>query len=358
MTPLKRGNIYYAVWTCIPGRCPVHPVQKRHWASLGTGDKREAKRLCSELETKLQEDKARVKLGLPLVRRASMTLGQFRDQYLDSTSHDKAASTHLVERYHLDTLVQHFGEGCTLDGLTQDALEGYKRHRLKTVAPRTWNSTLASLKAIFAWGLRREPALYDKNPFSSITRVDKGEPTREKFVSRGDIKKAMQAARPFWQNVIAFLYCGMCRGSELRGLKWSDIDFENSRITFRKTKERKTKAIPIIPVLRSVLESAKRYSGTSEYVFPGPDGHEIKKDLLHHTLQRIGKRVNVKLSPHMLRHSGITTALGKGVPLFAVQKQAGHSQVTTTQGYTHLGMESQVGVMEALGVDEIYVANE
>lgn len=354
MTPLKRGDIYYAVWTCIPGRCPVHPAQKRHWVSLGTGDKREAKRLCSELEAKLQEDKARVKLGLPLVRRSTMTLGQFRDQYLDLTAHDKAASTHSTEQYTLKTLVGYFGEDFPLDGLTQDALEGYRRHRLQTVAPRSWNSALATLKSIFAWGLRREPVLYDKNPFERITRVDKGEPTRQKFVAREDIGKVMQVARPFWRNVIGFLYVGMCRGSELRELKWADVDFEHSRLTFRKTKERKQKTIPIIPILRTVLESAKKYSGDSEYVFPGPDGKELKKDLLHHTLQRLGRRVNVRIGPHMLRHSGITTSLGKGAPLFAVQKQAGHSQVATTEGYTHLALDAQIGVMESLKVDELY----
>lgn len=357
MTPLKRGDIYYAVWTCIPGRCRVHQKQARHWVSLGTGDKREAKRLCMELETRVKKERAQVRLGIA-VKPESLSLGRYKAQYLESTAHDKASTTHRTESYHLGSLIEYFKEDFLVENLTQELLEGYKRSRLTgdKIAPRSWNSELATLKSIFAWGLRREPALYERNPFASISRVDKGEPTVQKYIARDDIEKVMKKSPVFWRNVIAFLYCGMCRGSELRGLKWSDVDLDAGKIVFRQTKERKQKAIPIIPIVRSILCSARLSSAGSEYVFPGRDGQEMTKDALHHKLQDLGRAAGVKLSPHMLRHSGITMALVKGVPLFSVQKQAGHSQVTTTEGYTHIHLDAQTIVMEALRVNEMYDA--
>jgi integrase/recombinase XerC len=55
----------------------------------------------------------------------------------------------------------------------------------------------------------------------------------------------------------------------------------------------------------------------------------------------------------MLRHSGITDALAAGAPLFSVQKVAGHTQVTTTQGYAHVDMDAQQKAMSALDIASV-----
>lgn len=353
MTPIKRGDIYYAVWTCTAGLCPVHQAPRRHWASLKTGDRREAKALCAELEKQLLEERVRAKLGLPqTLRQASMSLMEYKDLYLESTAHDKAGSTHKTEMYHLTTLIRHVGAETRLTGLTQDVLENYKRVRLREIAPRSWNSELATLKSVFGWGLRRDPPLYASNPFNGVTRVDKGVPRVEKYIPKADIKAVLRSCNQYWRNVITFLYCTWCRGSELRGLKWQDIN--DVTVEFKHPKERRRKRIPITPLVRAILQSAKEYAGDSEYVFPSNTGKQMSKDMLHHKLQALGETVGVKLSPHMLRHSGITDALNAGAPLFAVQKQAGHSQVTTTAEYSHMDLESQRNAMDKLEVSELY----
>jgi integrase/recombinase XerD len=69
--------------------------------------------------------------------------------------------------------------------------------------------------------------------------------------------------------------------------------------------------------------------------------------------EKAGQSVGVKLSPHMLRHSGVTDALGGGALLFSVQKVAGHSRVATTEKYNHSNLDAQRAAMGKLNVAEL-----
>lgn len=365
MTPLKRGNIYYAVWSCMPGACATHTEPTQHWTSLGTRDKREARLACAALEEKQAYARRQTKLGLPLeIPVEDLMLKDFKKLYLDSTVRDKAASTHATEAHHLTSLVNYLGPESRLSSMTQARLEDYKKYRLRVIAPRSWNSELATLKSIFGWGMTRVPALYKQNPVT-LTKVDPGEPTVAKYIQTEDLIKVVRSCTDeYWKNVITFMYATWCRGSELRGLKWSDVDLISGVIEFRRPKERKRKRMPITPVIKQILGVARKYSQGSEFVFPNPEevngvkGVQLTKDALHHKLQWIGDKAGVKLSPHMLRHSGITDALRNGAELFAVQRQAGHSQITTTAGYVHTDMLSQSEAMGKLKLDILQVSED
>lgn len=361
MTPVKIGETYYCFWTCVPGYCAKHPKPVQHKTCLHTGDKREAKARIDALEKQLGAQRARVALGLPAELGGSdMPLAEYQKAYLTSTEHDKAESTRKTEACHLATFLRWAGDARPLSSLSQDVLEKYKADRLRAVAPRSWNSELATLKSIFSWGTRRHPKLYDRNPFDGISRVDKGQPTVEKYISRADLAKVIQECPdPYWVNVLAFLYATWCRGSELRNLRWEDVHRlpGGGYIDFVGPKEQKggVKRIPIPASgpLRNVIKRAELL-GTGPYVFPNPEnGQMMTKDVLHHKLADLGKRAGVKLSPHMLRHSGITDALAAGAPLFSVQAVAGHTQVTTTQGYAHVDMDAQQKAMQTLDVQAV-----
>jgi integrase len=351
MKPVKpKGrDVYYAMWTCIDGHCAEHDKPSRHWASLRTRDKREANVACNELELELAKQRAQAALGIKKARPATMRLDDFRALYLESTVRDKAETTHKTEACHLGTLTHYAGGERELGSLNQIFLESYKRHRLKQIAPRSWNSELATLKAVFAWGLTRDPPLYERNPFDGVTRVAPGEPTVKKYVSKSDLAKVVASCKdPYWVNVMAFLYATWCRGSELRGLKWDHIHFDQHYLEFVYPKEKRVKVIPITPALGEILRRAKAMFDT-EYVFPNPRTRRpLTKDQLHKALTSRGKAVGVKLSPHMCRHSGITDALREGMPLPAVQAQVGHRQITTTAGYNHVDLNTQRQHLEKL----------
>jgi integrase len=347
MKPIKDKETgqYMVFWTCVDGYCDLHTQPTRHKAKLGTGDKETAKNRCRDLEKRLDEERSRNKLGLPKPNRSSLTLSNYWTLYREGTCFDKAETTKETEQYHFNSLLK-FAGNVPLRELDQGLLENYKTTRLRTIAPRSWNSELGTLKSIFSWGLTRRPPMFDRNPFDDVSRVDKGEPTVEKYVSPEQIAQALSKSEPFWQNVMGFLAATWCRGRELRQLKWEDVNWSLGYLEFRQPKERKVKKLPLVPAIRRVLTQQRGLGLKSEYVFPGGDGGMMSKDQLHHALQLRGDRVGVKLSPHMFRHSGITNALDKGVNLTWVQQVAGHSQITTTQGYNHTDMSVKEKALE------------
>lgn len=126
---------------------------------------------------------------------------------------------------------------------------------------------------------------------------------------------------------------------------------------FRKPKEKpKTqKRVPITPTVLSILNKAKELSAPSPYVFPW-GGNLMTRNVLHAHIQGLGEDVGVKLSPHMLRHSGITDALKWGALMASVQAVAGHRLITTTRKYFHSDLVSEKKAMDALDLTDLQEA--
>jgi integrase len=349
MTPFKIGKVYYAFWTCTAGYCREHPAPERHKTSLRTRDKREAVARCSELADRLEKEKARNALGLPVPSKGpGMTLAEYVDEYRTYGQPDKAYKTREKE----DSLLRFLGEfakSCTkrevlLSDLDQKLLEQYKRHRLETLAPRSWNSEIATLKAVFAWGMTRRPPYFSENPWQGVTRVDKGQPTIKKYVAPDEIDAAAASGDPFWLNVLDFLRVTWCRSGEMCNLRWEDVKWGAGYLEFVHPKEDRTKRLPLTSALLQILKKAKEL-GQGEYVFSQNGRLDVNR--VSRKIKHLGKKAGVKLSPHMLRHSGITNALAQGAPLFAVQAVVGHSNVSTTQNYEHTALSSKQAAMEA-----------
>lgn len=345
MTPVKIKGVYYAFWTCVPGYCDNHKEPGRHKVSLRTSDKREAVARCRALDERLEAERARNALGIKPPVQSNKLLSEFIAEYQEAVRYDKADSTRQTEYYHLQNLVKFTGDR-PLKDLSPELLETYKAHRLRHAAPRTWNTELSTLKAVFAWGLTRHPPLYDVNPFVHVKHVAKGKPKIEKYVAPEEIDAAQ--GPEFWLNALEFLRVTWCRAGELRRLRWADVNYSIGFLEFKYPKERRNKSLPLTSAVLRILQTAKRLRPDSMYVFADKGGGMLTRGQVYHGIRNLGKAALVKLSPHMLRHSGITNALRGGANIFAVQAVAGHSEITTTQGYEHTDLREKRRAMEVL----------
>ncbi|MEE8340723.1 MAG: site-specific tyrosine recombinase XerD [Candidatus Neomarinimicrobiota bacterium] len=148
--------------------------------------------------------------------------------------------------------------------------------------------------------------------------------------------------------VIEILYSGGLRVSELCDLKLTDLllDAEMLRVTGKGNKQR---LVPLGPrairclnkYIKHVRPSFARKNKNSGQIFLSRNGNPLTRMMVWLIIKKWVGFTNIKkdISPHTLRHSFATHLLEGGADLRAVQEMLGHSDISTTQIYTHLDKE-------------------
>ncbi|MFH1212105.1 MAG: site-specific tyrosine recombinase/integron integrase [Candidatus Woesearchaeota archaeon] len=150
--------------------------------------------------------------------------------------------------------------------------------------------------------------------------------------------------------MLKVIYSAGLRVSELTGLKLEDIDFERALLNVKQSKGKKDR---VTVLSRDLLEEIKSYAGENGIkkglLFFSGDGR-----LSERNIQRIIKRAALKaglkknVTPHTLRHSFATHLLESGVSIRLIQELLGHSNLQTTQIYTHVSTRQIEGVKSPL----------
>ncbi len=147
--------------------------------------------------------------------------------------------------------------------------------------------------------------------------------------------------------MLELLYSTGLRVSELVNLELSNIDLENCTLkTIGKgNKER------IIPISDYALYYVEKYinkyrgsmlkKGVNNYVFINNHGNVMTRQGFFKIIKKLAVEKNIKIpiSPHTLRHSFATHLLDYGADLRSIQEMLGHSNLSTTQIYTHVSNE-------------------
>jgi integrase/recombinase XerD len=143
--------------------------------------------------------------------------------------------------------------------------------------------------------------------------------------------------------MLELMYATGLRVSELITLRLSDLNLDDGFLICRGKggKER------VVPLGKSAAAAVQRYldrgrikflKQTSEYIFLTTRGKPFTRQGFWKMLKGYGLKagLDLKISPHILRHSFATHLLERGADLRSVQLMLGHSQITTTQIYTHV----------------------
>lgn len=199
------------------------------------------------------------------------------------------------------------------------------------VSNRTINKELAYVASFMKW-CRTEKDM-DIPPLK-IAMLPYNRPTPI-VLSPDEVKRLIDAAEPVYRAFFLCLYTLGLRYTEAACLRWRDID-RASKVVRVVQKGGTEKIEPLNKWLDQALRKLKK-GGADDYVFPGR-----RKDKPLTNIRRAIERARTKakivkaVSPHLLRHSIATHLLSKGTNLRTIQVMLGHSQIQTTQRYTHV----------------------
>ncbi len=142
--------------------------------------------------------------------------------------------------------------------------------------------------------------------------------------------------------MISLLYACGFRVSELVNLKIRDLDFNNKVGHARQAKGKKDRTfnIPEFLVLVLMQRAEKQKSLNQEYLFTGPKGRLSSRNV-QKIVKKAAKKAGIEkeVHPHTLRHSFATHLLENGTDIRMIQELLGHSDLSTTQIYTHISNE-------------------
>lgn len=163
----------------------------------------------------------------------------------------------------------------------------------------------------------------------------------DKMLEACDLKKPL-GLRDF--SILHLLYATGLRVSELTGLQLHHLYMDAGTLMARGkgAKER------LVPLGRPALENLKSYINdarpallhgrNSQAVFVSARGEKLSRQRVWQMLRRLAVKAGVakRITPHLFRHSFATHLLERGADLRSVQTMLGHSDVSTTQIYTHV----------------------
>jgi integrase/recombinase XerD len=260
-------------------------------------------------------------------------------------------SLHAYRR-DLEDMDDHFRRsGKTL--LTADADEFREYLRSQSLKKKSTKTVARRLAAIRVF-LRFLSAM-GRDSGAILQQLERPKPERSlpKVLSRAQVNQLIAAPDPasplFTRDVaiLELLYASGLRASELCDLKLRDVNFQVGcvRVLGKGMKER------IVPLGRAAAEAIQRYNaecrpmldkiGRSELLFLSRTGKPLERVGLWKLVERYGRKSQLlkKISPHTLRHCFATHLIGGGADLRVVQELLGHSDIATTQIYTHVDQD-------------------
>ncbi len=282
----------------------------------------------------------------------SKSLRDILETYLQFLYWEKRLSDNTIQSYQQD-LEQfvYFLEKkgiSSFSQLDQDLVEKFLRSEAKRdIAPRSLARKISALRTFFQYLIREKiipdnlAKLVDSPRFQRKIPDILDENEIESLLNAPDLTKPIGIRD---RAILELLYASGLRVSELTSLEFSHLDMENSmlRLWGKGFKER------MVPFGEEAKEALNRYfqlareqilkGKRSRSVFVGASGRFLTRQNIWVMIKKYARKAGIEkpITPHTLRHTFATHLLENGADLRVVQEFLGHSDITTTQIYTHI----------------------
>jgi len=264
-------------------------------------------------------------------------------QYLLDIENRVGPGTFNNKKTVLQKFLAHVGPHTPLTAVTKEAIKEFLAGAARDSKKKA-NSYRTQISGLFTWACREE--LARSNPVSRVQPYPV-----EKYVRRVPTAEAIESvlaqANEFEHDFItAFLHTG-ARHSEMRLLRWQDVDFDRGIVRLwtskRKGGNKESRALALSPTFRAILERLhKARSAGCEYVFVNPHtgtSYGRQSRAVKYMFEQLCMKAGVQhFTAHSLRHY-VATYFSND-PRRA-QKILGHNNLSTTEIYLHeLGVDT------------------
>ncbi|MEM0911429.1 MAG: site-specific tyrosine recombinase XerD [Pseudomonadota bacterium] len=274
------------------------------------------------------------------------------DEFLSMLYLERGLSDNTINAYRTDltkfeAFLSKFSAVTSLLQVTPEDIQTYLKERVKQkLSQRSTSRLLSTLRAFYAFQLEQKQI--ESTPLARIANP-KLPQYLPNTLSESQVEALLDA--PDTENpiemrdkaMLELLYATGVRVSELVNLQTHELSLVQGviRITGKGGKER---LVPIGENAQDMLADYLKFARPelltrpSNTVFPSRRGNTMTRQTFWHRIKHYAKvaGIEVDLSPHTLRHAFATHLLNHGADLRVVQMLLGHSDLSTTQIYTHV----------------------
>jgi integrase/recombinase XerD len=275
-------------------------------------------------------------------------------RFLDAVWMERGLSQNTLAAYRADltALARWLAErDVAVTATTRPELLAFIGSRVDAGArPRSTARQLSSFRRFFRYLLREGAVSDDPTAQIAMPKIGRSLPkslTEEEVIALLGAPTVSDPLGHRDRTMLEVLYATGLRVSELVNLKYQQVNLNQGviRVVGKGNRER------LIPLgEESVRWLADFVRGPrveillerqTEYLFPTRRGDRMTRQAFWHIIKRYAKKAAIakELSPHTLRHAFATHLLNHGADLRVVQMLLGHSDLSTTQIYTHVARE-------------------
>ena len=271
-----------------------------------------------------------------------------KEEFLEYLKYEKRFSNHTIINYEKD--INSF-INLTNKKINEIELEYIKKY-LKVLHEKKYKSTsisrkISTIKSFFKYleaenKIKKNPLILVSNP-----KKEKHLPT---FLNYKDLEKLLNTPNLETKEgkrdalIMEMLYSTGIRVSELVNIKLKDINEIEKKIIIlgKGNKERYVYyGKQCENLLNIYMNERKQIKTEEEYLFLNKHGKKINDRIIRMIIEKNSKlaNINMKITPHTLRHTYATHMLNEGADLKSVGDLLGHQNLSTTQIYTHVSNE-------------------
>lgn len=351
--------------------------RKSKWISTNLpvkGNKKKAEKMLLEARSTFIPESTAIK--------DDMLFSDFMLRWLDIIKPTIALATYSSYSANVkNVIVPYFKERkVTLSGLRATDIQMFYTEQLKRVSANSVIHYHANIHRALKYAVKVD--LIDSNPADKVERPKKDRYTGS-FYTKDEVQKLFEVTKGSHLELPVFLgaFYGL-RRSEVLGLKWDAIDFDNNTITIKHTvtsfsidgkkvqmaqDTTKTKAsmrtLPLVPQfkerllsLRAQQDEYRRVCGRCynreylDYICVDEMGTLLSPEYVSSAFPKMLQKHNLRhIRFHDLRHSCASLLLANGVSMKQIQEWLGHSDFSTTANvYAHLEYSSKLTSAEAM----------